>query len=102
VRWAVVGGPGYFAQAAVLPAFAHARSTSELTALVSDDAAGADGWASQYRVRQLLGYDQTTSSMASGAVDAVYIRLPNHLHKDYTVRVGARAGVTCCAKSPWL
>ena len=36
IRYAVVG-LGHIAQAAVLPAFAHARSNSQLTALVSDD-----------------------------------------------------------------
>ena len=36
VRYAVVG-LGYIAQTAVLPAFAHARRNSRLTALVSDD-----------------------------------------------------------------
>ena len=36
LRWAVVG-LGYFAQAAVLPAFAHARKTCQLVALFSDD-----------------------------------------------------------------
>ena len=37
IRYAVVG-LGYIAQAAVLPAFAHARENSELVALVSGDA----------------------------------------------------------------
>ena len=36
VRYAVVG-LGYIAQAAVLPAFVHAKENSELAALVSDD-----------------------------------------------------------------
>ena len=36
IRYAVVG-PGHIAQVAVLPAFAHAKSNSELGALISDD-----------------------------------------------------------------
>ena len=36
IRYAVVG-LGHIAQVAVLPAFAHARSNSQLTALVSED-----------------------------------------------------------------
>ena len=36
VRYAVVG-MGWFAQAAILPAFANARDNSELVALVSGD-----------------------------------------------------------------
>ena len=45
VRYAVVG-LGHIAQVAVLPAFAHARENSELTALVHDGiaATGATSW----------------------------------------------------------
>ena len=38
VRYAVIG-QGYISQAAVLPAFEHARENSELVALFSNDAA---------------------------------------------------------------
>ncbi len=98
LRWAVVG-QGYFAQAAVLPAFAHARRSCELTALFSDDKRKRARLGKRYRVRQLLGYDQYDEFLASGAVDAVYITLPNHLHKDYTVRA-ARAGVHVLCEKP--
>lgn len=36
IRYAVIG-QGYIAQAAVLPAFAHAKKHAELVALISDD-----------------------------------------------------------------
>jgi predicted dehydrogenase len=98
LRWAVVG-QGYFAQSAVLPAFAHARSSCELKALFSDDPRKRSRLGKQYRVRHLLAYDGYDDFLASGEVDAVYIALPNHLHKDFTVRA-ARAGVHVLCEKP--
>ena len=49
VRYAVVG-PGHIAQVAMLPAFAHARRNSRLTALVSDDRAKLKQLAERYNV----------------------------------------------------
>jgi glucose-fructose oxidoreductase len=83
----------------VLPAFAHARGSCELTALVSDDRRKRARLGKRYRVRQLLGYDGYDEFLASGAVDAVYIALPNDMHKDYTVRA-ARAGVHVLCEKP--
>ena len=51
VRYAVVG-LGYIAQAAVLPAFAHARENSELAALVSADATKRNKLGKKYGVSQ--------------------------------------------------
>jgi glucose-fructose oxidoreductase len=98
LRWAVVG-QGYFAQAAVLPAFAHARSSCELTALFSDDPRKRSRLGKQYRVPHLLSYERYDDFLASGAVDAVYIAVPNHLHRDYSVRA-ARAGVHVLCEKP--
>jgi predicted dehydrogenase len=98
VRWAVVG-LGYFAQKAVLPAFAHARKSCQLVALVSDDRRKRKRLGKKYRVKETLAYDQYDEFLASGAVDAVYIALPNHLHRDYTVRA-ARAGVHVLCEKP--
>ena len=49
IRYAVVG-LGHIAQVAVLPAFAHARRNSRLTALVSDDATKIKVLAKKYQV----------------------------------------------------
>jgi predicted dehydrogenase len=98
LRWAVVG-LGYFAQKAVLPAFAHARKSSRLVALFSDDRRKRKNLGKKYRVKETLAYDEYDQFLASGAVDAVYIALPNHLHKDFTVRA-ARAGVHVLCEKP--
>ena len=97
VRYAVVG-LGHIAQAAMLPAFKHARN-SELVALVSDDSRKLEVLRKRYRVEHAYGYDDLDALMRSGEIDAVYIALPNHLHRDFTVRA-ARAGVHVLCEKP--
>lgn len=98
VRYAVVG-LGYIAQVAVLPAFAHARENSELVALVSDDAEKLRALGRKYRVDHTFGYDRFEEGLREAAVDAVYIALPNHLHREYTERAAA-AGVHVLCEKP--
>jgi predicted dehydrogenase len=98
LRYAVVG-MGHFAQAAVLPAFAHARKSCRLVALFSDDPRKRRRLGKQYRVRNVLAYEAYDEFLRSGEVDAVYIAVPNHLHKDFTVRA-ARAGVHVLCEKP--
>ena len=97
IRYAVVG-LGHIAQAAVLPAFRHARN-SELVALVSDDSRKLEVLRKRYRVKQVCDYEDFDGLLRSGDIDAVYIALPNHLHREYTERA-ARA-CTFCARSRW-
>ena len=96
VRYAVVG-LGHIAQVAVLPAFAHARRNSQLTAVVSGDRAKRREIARRYRLEQAFGYDEFDECLRS--VDAVYIALPNSLHAEYTIRA-ARAGVHVLCEKP--
>ena len=98
VRYGVVG-LGWFAQVAVLPAFAHAGKNSELAALFSDDPEKLKKLGSKYGVKGLHGYEDMDDALASGAVDAVYIAVPNHLHREYTERA-ARAGVHVLCEKP--
>jgi glucose-fructose oxidoreductase len=98
IRYAVVG-QGYISQVAVLPAFAHATRNSQLTALVSDDRRKLAALGRKYGVDRLHTYDEYDGCLASGEVDAVYIALPNHLHRDFTVRA-ARAGVHVLCEKP--
>src|ERR1700730_3088461 len=82
VRYAVVG-LGYIAQVAVLPAFAHAKENSELVALVSGDAIKLKKLARKYKVSKTYSYEQYADCLATGEVDAVYIALPNNMHRAY-------------------
>src|SRR6185312_14120869 len=98
IRYAVVG-LGHIAQVAVLPAFAHARSNSQLTALVSDGPQKLKSLGRRYRVNQLFSYDEYGECLRSGSVDAVYIALPNHLHAKYTI-AAAKAGIHILCEKP--
>jgi len=97
VRYAVAG-LGHIAQVAVLPAFAHAEN-AELAALISDDPEKLAKLGRRYKVRDRFGYDQYDDCLRSGLVDAVYIALPNHLHRSYAERA-ARAGVHVLCEKP--
>src|SRR5919107_774325 len=96
VRYAVVG-LGHISQVAVLPAFSHAQN-SELTALISDDPEKLEKLGRRYRVKARYSYEQFDECLHSGAVDAVYIALPNHLHREYTERAARRGVHVLCEK----
>jgi glucose-fructose oxidoreductase len=98
VRYAVVG-LGHIAQVAVLPAFAHAKHNSQLTALVSDDYEKLEQLGGRYGVSATYSYEQYEACLRSGNVDAVYIALPNHMHCEYAVRA-AEAGVHVLCEKP--
>ena len=88
IRYAVIG-TGWFAQEAILPAFQNATKNSELVAIVSGDPVKRKKVGEQYGVRA-FGYEQYDDLLESGAVDAVYIALPNSMHKEYTLRAAER------------
>lgn len=98
VRYAVVG-LGYISQVAVLPAFAHASQNSELTALVSGDPQKLRTLSRKYRVPHTYSYEQYSDCLESGEVDAVYIALPNHMHRAYT-EGAAGAGIHVLCEKP--
>jgi glucose-fructose oxidoreductase len=98
VRYAVVG-LGHIAQVAVLPAFAHARKNSELVALCSDDAEKLGKVGRKYQVEHRFGYERFEEGLAESGADAVYIALPNHLHREYAERAAA-AGVHVLTEKP--
>jgi len=95
LRYAVVG-LGHIAQVAVLPAFRSSRN-SELFALVSNDREKLRSLGQKYRLEHLYSYDDYNRALAN--VDAVFIALPNHLHREYAVRAAA-AGVHVLCEKP--
>lgn len=98
IRYAVVG-LGHIAQVAVLPAFGHARANSVLSALVSGDGVKLSKLSSRYGVEHTYTYDQYQEYLRSGFADAVYLALPNHLHKDYAV-AALREGIHVLCEKP--
>ena len=97
VRYALVG-LGWIVQEVVLPGFKGAKN-SELAALVTDDPKKAEKLSGKYKIDQVTGYQDYDPLLSSGAVDAVYLGVPNHLHKDFTIRA-ARAGVHVLCEKP--
>lgn len=98
IRYAVVG-LGYIGQIAVLPAFAHAKENSVLNALVSGDAVKLKKLSREYEVPHSYSYDEYDECLASGNIDAVYIALPNNMHRDFAVKA-AEAGIHCLCEKP--
>ena len=97
VRYAVVG-LGHIVQAAVLPAFEHAKRNSQLAALVSGDPRKQAELGRRYGV-PAYSYDDYDDLLASGEIDAVYIGLPNHQHCGSALRA-AKAGVHVLCEKP--
>lgn len=95
IRYAVVG-LGHLAQVAVLPAFAEARN-SELFAIVSSDEAKRRKLGKKYKLEHIYSYEEYDRALS--VVDAVYLVVPNHLHREYAVRA-AKAGVHVLCEKP--
>jgi len=95
IRYAVVG-LGHITQMAILPAFKEADN-SELFALVSGDSAKLIELGRKYKLAHLYSYDEYSRALSN--VDAVYLALPNHLHREYAVRAAA-AGVHILCEKP--
>lgn len=98
VRYAVVG-LGHIAQIAILPAFAQARQNSTLGALVSDDPEKLRKLSRRYGINRVCTYDDADELFESGEIHAVYIALPNSMHREYTERA-ARAGLHVLCEKP--
>jgi predicted dehydrogenase len=98
VRYAVIG-LGHIAQAAMLPAFGHARRNSRLVALVSGSPKKLNVLGRRYRIERLCSYAEADSLFRSGEIDAVYIALPNDQHREWAVRA-AKAGLHVLCEKP--
>lgn len=97
VRYAVVG-LGWIAQEAILPAFKGAKN-SELAAFVTGDPKKAKELGSKHDVSRITGYEGYDDLLGSGDIDAVYIALPNNMHKEYSARA-SEAGIHVLCEKP--
>jgi len=97
IRYAVVG-LGHIAQAAVLPAFEHASENSQLTAFVSDDSEKLEKLSKKYGVENCFSYADYERALKSNIFDAVYIALPNDMHKDFSVTAASKGIHVLCEK----
>ncbi|MDQ6725680.1 MAG: Gfo/Idh/MocA family oxidoreductase, partial [Actinomycetota bacterium] len=84
VRWGVLGATSMVAREAVLPALAASRS-STLVAMASRDATGT-------------GFEPYQRLLDDPEVEAVYLPLPNSLHREWTLRAAAAGKHVLCEK----
>jgi predicted dehydrogenase len=94
IRYAVVG-LGHIAQVAVLPAFKNAAN-SELVAIVSGEPEKRKKLGRKYRLEQTYSYEDYDRALSE--VDAVYLALPNHLHREFAVRAAQTHVHVLCEK----
>ena len=95
IRYGVVG-LGHIAQVAVLPAFQNSKN-SELVTIVSGESEKRQKLGKKYRLEHVYSYEDYDRALSE--VDAVYISVPNHLHREYAVRA-ANAGVHVLCEKP--
>jgi len=95
IRYAVVG-LGHIAQVAVLPAFRNAPN-SELVTIVSGEQEKREELGKKYRLEHVYSYEDYESALSQ--VEAVYLALPNHLHREFMIRA-AKAGVHVLCEKP--
>jgi predicted dehydrogenase len=92
-------GAGNIAQMAVLPAFAHAKTTSQLVAVISGDPEKRQALIEKYDLELCGSYDDLERILSEGRIDALYIATPNSLHKEHALRA-ARAKVHVLCEKP--
>ena len=97
IRYVVIGA-GNIAQVAVLPAFEHAAETSELVGIVSSDAQKRETLARRYGLTHAGDYDQLEEVLDQAQADAVYVAVPNALHREMTERAAKRGVHVLCEK----
>lgn len=97
IRYALLGA-GNIAQVAVLPAFKHAKSNSELVAVISGDPEKRQELTQKYDLELSGDYEDLEKIIRQASVDALYIATPNALHKQYALRAAAAGAHILCEK----
>ena len=95
VRWGLLSTANINRR--VIPAMRMSRR-GELVAVASRDLDKARQYATEWEIPQAFGSYE--AMLASGAVDAVYISLPNHLHAEWTIQA-LDAGVHVLCEKPF-
>jgi xylose dehydrogenase (NAD/NADP) len=93
LRWGVIG-TGRIADQLVRAW--ELSNTNELAAIASRDNAKAQEWANKNHA--VHAFDSYEKMLASDVIDAVYIPLPNGLHKEWTVKAAQAGKHVLCEK----
>lgn len=94
LRWGIMGC-ARIAKGSVIPGIQQSR-TGEVSAIASRDEQNARSTAEQLNIPTAYGsYEQL---LEDPQIDAVYIPLPNHLHKEWTIKAAAAGKHVLCEK----
>ncbi|WJH32457.1 Gfo/Idh/MocA family oxidoreductase [Paenibacillus sp. CC-CFT747] len=94
IRWGILGAAG-IAKRAVIPGIQESE-TGVTAALASRDAEKAKRAAEELNIP--VSYGSYEELLADSSIDAVYIPLPNHLHKEWTIRAAEAGKHVLCEK----
>lgn len=94
LRWGIVGCAG-IAIRSVIPGIQQS-SRGEVVAIASRDEEKAKQTAEKLGIPK--AYGSYEALVADGDIDAVYIPLPNHLHKEWTIRAAEAGKHVLCEK----
>lgn len=96
IRWGILGTSLI---SEVMASAIRESKTSELTAIASRSPATAQSFAEKFGLTTFYhGYE---ALLADPGIDAVYIGLPNHLHKEWIIRA-AKAGKHILCEKPFV
>lgn len=94
LRWGILSTANIAAKALV-PAL-HETDVAELTAVASRDEAKAGQWAGEHSIARAHGSYEAL--LDDPEIDAVYNPLPNHLHKEWTIKAAEAGKHVLCEK----
>lgn len=94
VRWGLLSTANINRR--LIPAI-RASPRGELVAVASRGAANAAAYAAKWEIPQYFG--SYSAMLDSGAIDAVYVSLPNHLHAEWTI-AALHAGLHVLCEKP--
>jgi xylose dehydrogenase (NAD/NADP) len=93
LRWGVIGAAGI--NQSVIPAI-QASSTGSVMAIASRDLVKAQKAAEKFNIP--TSYGSYEEILLDNQIDAIYIPLPNHLHKEWVIRAAQAGKHVLCEK----
>ena len=94
IRWGIMSSSRH-AATSVIPAI-HASPNGSVAAVASRDAARAQAFATENNIPS--HYDSYEAMLADPDLDALYIPLPNNLHKEWAIRAAQAGKHVLCEK----
>ena len=94
LRWGILSTANIAAKALV-PAL-HETDVAELVAVASRDAERARQWADEHDIAE--AFDSYEALLDDPNIDAVYVPLPNHLHREWTIKAAEAGKHVLCEK----